>query len=434
VPRDDERGLAFARKSWHRSNPRPESASGASCKTLNTDTETPHPSRIASRFPLLPKAIAYTAAMVAIEDNKLFRGLASAELELLRAATREMTFAADQLIFKEGDVGDGIYVVKDGLVQISAVVGYGDLKVLTRIPPGELFGEMAVLEDKPRAASATAEGPTSVYFINRAEWEQLLDRAPRLAGALMREISRRLREFNSKYVREVLESERLALVGRFASSIVHDLKNPLNIIGISADMASMPGATEESRQVSRGRIRKQVDRITTMVTELLEFTQGSHTNFVLAQVDFKNFIEQLIEEIRAEMAFKSVTVQYLNAPPSVPVRINPQRLCRVFHNLIGNAADAMSAGGAVKLRFTLNGAELATELEDTGKGIPPQMLDRLFQAFATYGKSNGTGLGLSICKKIVQDHHGRIYARNVPGGGALFGFTLPVPKIQPAPA
>jgi signal transduction histidine kinase len=369
--------------------------------------------------------------MVSIEENKIFRGLSPSDVEVLRGATREITFAPEQLIFKEGDEGDGIYFVKEGLVQIASGGGYGDLKILSRIRTGEVFGEMAVLDNQPRSASATAEGPTTVYFISRAGLDQLLERAPHLAMLLVREVNRRIREFNTKYVREVLESERLALVGRFASSIVHDLKNPLNIIGISADMASMPGATEESRQVSRVRIRKQVDRITTMVTELLEFTQGAHTNFVLAQVDFKNFTEQLIEDIRAEVSLKSVAIEYLNAPPSVPVRINPQRLCRVFHNLIGNAADAMTEGGTVKLRFALNPGEVVTELEDTGKGIPPQMLDRLFQAFATYGKSNGTGLGLSICKKIVQDHKGKIYARNVPGGGALFGFTLPVPKVEP---
>jgi signal transduction histidine kinase len=78
---------------------------------------------------------------------------------------------------------------------------------------------------------------------------------------------------------------------------------------------------------------------------------------------------------------------------------------------------------------------MVTELQDSGKGIAPQILDRLFQAFATYGKSNGTGLGLSICKKIVQDHKGKIYARNVPNGGALFGFTLPtIPVAESKPA
>ncbi len=316
------------------------------------------------------------------------------------------------------------------------MVGYGDLKVLTQIPPGELFGEMAVMDNQPRSASATAGRRATVYFIARTEFEQLLVRAPRLASALVREIIRRVREFNRKYIRNVLESERLSLVGRFASSIVHDLKNPLNIIGISADMACMGSATPESRSVAKVRIRKQVERISNMVNELLEFTQGSHTSFVLAQVDFKNFTEQLIEEIQAEVALKSVKVVYLNTPPSIPVRINPQRLSRVFHNLIGNAADAMAVGGGgtVKLRFAVNGAEVVTELEDTGKGIAPQILDRLFQAFATYGKANGTGLGLSICKKIVQDHHGRIYARNVPGGGALFGFTLPLPQGESKPA
>jgi signal transduction histidine kinase len=257
--------------------------------------------------------------------------------------------------------------------------------------------------------------------------EGLLDRTPRLAGALMREISRRLRQFNRQYVREVLEAERLALVGRFAGSIVHDLKNPLNIIGISADMACMSSATQESRQISTVRIRKQVERISNMVNELLEFTQGSHINVIMALIDYRPFVEQLIDEIRVEVALKSVTIEYVNPPPSVQLRIDPQRLSRVFHNFIANAADAMVSGGVVKLKFSENGREISTEMQDTGPGIAPEMLDRLFQAFATYGKANGTGLGLSICKKIVEDHQGKVYAWNVGGGGALFGFSLPLP-------
>ena len=369
--------------------------------------------------------------MIELESNKLFRQLLPQEMEHLHGATRELTFAADQPIFSQGDPGDGIYFVKEGSVQISTTVSTGDSKVLTRIGPGDLFGEMAVLDNDPRSASATAERPTTVFFISRPELLQLLERMPRLASALVREISRRLRTFNDQYVREVFEAERLQLVGRFDSSIVHDLKNPLNIIGISADMACMPSSTLESRQVAKVRIRKQVERISNMVSELLEFTQGSHTNFVLAQMTYKSFLEPLIEEIRQEVALKSVKVEYVNAVPSTLVRINPQRLSRVFHNLIGNAADAMSGGGIIKLRFSETAQEIVTELEDNGKGIAPQILDRLFQAFATYGKANGTGLGLSICKKILQDHRGRIFARNVPNGGALFGFTLPLASTEP---
>jgi signal transduction histidine kinase len=369
--------------------------------------------------------------MIDLESNKLFRDLLPEEIKELRGAIRELTFAPDQPIFLQGDPGNGIYFVKDGLVLISTTVSSGDSKVLSKIAPGDLFGEMAVLDSDPRSASATADGPTTVYFIDRSELLTLLDHMPRLAFAMVREISRRMRSFNDQYVREVFEAERLQLVGRFTNSIAHDLKNPLNIIGISADMACMPSSTAESRQVAKVRIRKQVDRISNMVSELLEFAHGAHTNFVLAQMPYKSFVEPLIEEIQQEVSIKSVTVEYINRPPATPVRINPQRLSRVFHNLIGNAADAMSGGGALRLRFSETGQELVTEMEDSGKGIAPQILDRLFQAFATYGKTNGTGLGLSICKKIVQDHKGKIYARNVPGGGALFGFTLPLPSNQP---
>jgi signal transduction histidine kinase len=369
--------------------------------------------------------------MVELESNKLFRELLPAELENIRKASRELTFTTGQLIFSQGAPGDGIYFVKEGLVQISTTVSTGDSKVLSMIAPGDLFGEMAVLDSAPRSATATADKPTIVYFISRLDILKLLDRMPRLFEVLFCEISHRLRNFNDQYVREVCEAERLQLVGRFASSIAHDLKNPLNIIGISADMACMPSSTLESRQVAKLRIRKQVERISNMVSELLEFTQGSHADFVLAQVSYKSFVEPLIEEIQQEVALKMVKLEYVNPVPSVLVRINPQRLSRVFHNLIANSADAMSGGGVVKLRFTETSQEIVTELEDTGKGIAPEVLPRLFRAFATFGKVNGTGLGLSICKKIVQDHKGAISACNVTRGGALFRFSLPLSSTEP---
>jgi signal transduction histidine kinase len=91
-----------------------------------------------------------------------------------------------------------------------------------------------------------------------------------------------------------------------------------------------------------------------------------------------------------------------------------------------NATDAMTGDGKIILRFSIKDNEVVTEIEDTGPGIAPEIADRLFDAFATFGKAHGTGLGLSICKKIVEDHHGRIFARNEPGRGAVFFFTLPI--------
>jgi len=79
------------------------------------------------------------------------------------------------------------------------------------------------------------------------------------------------------------------------------------------------------------------------------------------------------------------------------------------------------------LRFEARPSEVITEIEDTGPGIAPEVEGRLFEPFATHGKIHGTGLGLSICKRIIEDHHGWIKARNEPGRGAVFSFGLPLP-------
>jgi len=127
---------------------------------------------------------------------------------------------------------------------------------------------------------------------------------------------------------------------------------------------------------------------------------------------------------------KSVTIEMENEPPSIAMVINPKRLNRVFRNITNNATEAMPGGGKVFVRFQSRPAEVVTEIEDTGPGIPPEMDGRLFEAFATHGKVHGTGLGLSICKRIIEDHHGWITGRSEPGRGAVFAFGLPLPKTQ----
>ena len=92
--------------------------------------------------------------------------------------------------------------------------------------------------------------------------------------------------------------------------------------------------------------------------------------------------------------------------------------------------DAMPEGGKIMLRILPQPREVVTEIEDTGIGIAPEIAEQLFEAFATHGKAHGTGLGLSICKRIIEDHHGWIAARNESGRGAVFSFGLPLPKTS----
>jgi signal transduction histidine kinase len=365
--------------------------------------------------------------MVSLEVCKLFQGLPVAELESLRQVARERTYGMGETIFKQGDPGDGIYVVKGGEVHIAVGASSGERRVISKLGPGELFGEMAVIDNDARSATALAGESTTVYFISRNDLLGMMNRTPQLTIGLVREISRRLRDFNRQYIREVFDAERLALIGRFASAIVHDLKNPLHVISLSAELAAAPAATSEMRSTSRTRITKQVDRITSMVNELLEYARGGSTAAcMLARTNYAPFIHQIVEDIRQELSLRGVNLFVEGKVPDINVQINPNRLTRVFYNLFGNAADAMPNGGKIMVRVHTTKDEVVTEVQDTGKGIHPEIADKLFQAFVTYGKPNGTGLGLTISKKTIEDHHGQISVRNAPQGGALFSFTLPI--------
>ena len=360
-------------------------------------------------------------------EEKRFAGLLNEELQALEHTAKMRRFKAGETIFRAGDPGDGFYLVESGRVIITAVVG-AESRPLAIIIAGEFFGEMAILDEAPRSATATAEVDTRAFCIGREELLALLEQRPKLALNLIREFSHRVRSLNQKYIDEILQAERLAMIGRFARTIVHDFKNPLNVIGLAAEMAGMDIATPAMRNQAQVRISRQVARMTNMLNELLDFTRSTSSQLVLASVSYAEFVGALGEEIGTEIAERGMKLHVETPLPAVVVQVEPQRLSRLFYNLVNNAVEEMQNGGTITFRAFVRGGELVTEVQDSGPGIAPEMAQRLFEPFATHGKQNGTGLGLSICKKIVEDHGGKISARSEPGKGATFIFTLPLSR------
>lgn len=335
-------------------------------------------------------------------------------------------FDAGAVIFSAGEPGDGFYVLESGRVKISAAVGSGEPRQLALIEAGDFFGEMAVLDDAPRSATATADTDVTVAFVDRERLLDLLQSHPSLALNLIREFSSRMRALNRKYLDEVIHAERLGIVGRFASTIVHDIKNPLAVISLAAEAAGSADLPEPVRVNARKQIERQVTRMSGMLNELIDFTRPSNRAAAFESVNFAPFFQALAEDLQLDIAGREVSLVVADPLPEVDVRVQPARLSRLLHNLVHNAVDEMPDGGKIFLRATVDGAELCVEVEDTGPGIAPEIARQLFQPFATHGKAHGTGLGLSICKKIIEDHGGRIWATSRPGKGATFSFTLPL--------
>jgi signal transduction histidine kinase len=376
---------------------------------------------------LPPERNAYSAGMRTLESCELFSGLNEKALAAVRAAVTEKAFVKGTLIIAEGTDADALYVVDQGEVEIAAAPDGATHRVVSRLGPGESFGEMAVVEDKPRSANVVAAVDCVVLKIPRPQFQTLMEQHPVLCLALSRQISRRLREFTQQYIHEALENERLALLGKFARAIVHDIKNPLNIIGISAQLLGEEDTPAQMRVDCVNRIRRQVDRVTEMVSEILEFTQNAQQAFVPAEADFARFIRDAVAEEVATLQAHGVSIEWEAQPPSVQMLLHPKRLRRVFSNLLLNAAEATQNRGAIRLRFREDEEGITTEIHDSGPGIPPEVANRLFDAFVTHGKPQGTGLGLAIARRIVTDHRGRLTAANSPEGGAVFTVWLPKP-------
>lgn len=371
----------------------------------------------------------FHSATMSSSSASRFTSVLLDELRALKAVGQRRNFAPDEVIFSAGDAGDGFHVVESGRVRIEAGEGEEGAHLLATIGPGDFFGEMAVLDDAPRSASATAEVETSTVFLGRDELIRLLHQQPQLALDLIRDFSGRMRTLNRRYLDDILQAERLATVGRLARSTVHDFKNPLAIISLAGELAGRADASPDSRKMVEQTIMKQVDRMNSMLHELIEFTRTGHQEFVPTKVDFAEFIGGIEADLAHELAERKVRLVVKSPPKKLALEIDARRLPRLFHNLVGNAVDAMGkSGGTITITSEVESGFLKVELTDTGPGIAPEVAERLFQPFATHGKAHGTGLGLSICRRIAEDHGGRIWAHSTPGQGATFGFSVPLKR------
>jgi signal transduction histidine kinase len=365
--------------------------------------------------------------MTSFESCELFKDLNASAMESLRGLAEERVYPEGAVIFEEGASGDGLYVVEEGTVEIAASLEGGSLRPLTQLGPGEPFGEMAFIETKPRSARARAVHPCRLWFLPSQGLRTVLDTHPSLASAFLKQISHRLRDFTQYYIREVLQTERLALVGRFTGSIIHDLKNPLNVISITAELLGGDDTDATLRAESAKRIQRQVERITDMIGEVLEFTRSDRQTFVPLRMRLAAFVERMLEEERPALAARGTRIQLEGKVPEDELLINPKRLHRVFTNLFNNAAEAMGKKGVIHLRFRSDVSGVTAEVEDSGPGVAPEVAENLFDPFVTHGKPQGTGLGLAIARRIVEDHRGRITAGPGAGGGAQFSVWLPKP-------
>jgi len=230
---------------------------------------------------------------------------------------------------------------------------------------------------------------------------------------------------NARMAREMVQSERLSAVGKMASTIIHDIKNPMGTLRMYAQVIKKKiGNDTEAAQLAEEIIR-QVDRFVNMTQEILDFSRGI-SDIHLEEIDLQEMMEGSLAFIEKDLSKRNVTIVQ-NFEFVGTCMIDVEKMVRVFYNLAGNAADAMPEGGTLTVSTQKQDQTLVIAFADTGQGMPPEIRSRVFEPFFTYGKKHGTGLGLAIVRKIIDDHHGKIEIDSEVNKGTTIRLLLPLP-------
>ncbi len=249
---------------------------------------------------------------------------------------------------------------------------------------------------------------------------------------------------------QLWQAAKLATMGELAASIAHELNNPLATVGLRVELLQEQVPPEDPKRKALEVIGEEVERMGTLVANLLEFSRRRHSQ--VSTVDVSGEVDKTLELIHYHLKKRNIQVQRDIGPDVPSVHADRQQLRQLFLNLFTNASDAMPAGGTLTVRVTAGGrgaegGERTTEGEsgpghehecfvvidvvDTGEGIAPENLPKVFDPFfTTKPEGKGTGLGLAICRRIAQENRGTLDIESTSGKGTTVHIVLPIDHVM----
>lgn len=248
----------------------------------------------------------------------------------------------------------------------------------------------------------------------------LRDETGREMGSVL--LLRDLREIRGLQ-EEVRRSERLAALGRLAAGMAHEIRNPLSSIRGFAQYFQklLQGRAEEQGYAAV--MIKEVDRLNRVIAELLDFARPKKLRRETHSM--VEILEHALALLQPELARKKVEIDRAYPPGLSEMAVDRDQLAQAFLNLLLNALDSMDGAGRVRIGIRESGSAVEVSISDTGRGIPPEDLGKVFEPFFST-KTKGAGLGLAIVHQIVESHGGEIGVESRESAGTTFRLTLPV--------
>ena len=223
---------------------------------------------------------------------------------------------------------------------------------------------------------------------------------------------------------QLIHSEQMAVVGRLASGIAHEVRNHLAPLML-ADMLRQSYPDVPDIQDATELMLEAQDCIANLVGEIRRFASGAQAESLMTVTDLRAVIGNVIRFIRCDASVRVLQLD-LVAPEPVIAECDVNRIRQVLLNLIRNASDAVDrASGHIVISVQQTDSTAVIEVRDNGGGIPPELSSRVFEPFFTTKSTHGLGLGLDISRNIVHSHGGTLSYSPAPDGGAIFHIEIP---------
>jgi two-component system, NtrC family, sensor kinase len=302
-----------------------------------------------------------------------------------------------------------------------------DFAETLRLALGEQGWNLSELRNIYKLHTATRTGRTLILNIALAPLKRADEAAHGGVLVVLEDVTGRVR-----LEEQLQQREKLSSIGLLAAGVAHEINTPLTGVSSYTQMLLGMLADTDPKHALLQKIRRQTDRATGIVNNLLNFSRtGGATDFT--EVDLERVLDDTLQLLEPQLRQSRVEIARIYSADLPRVYGNAGKLQQVFTNLLLNARDAIPDGGRITLRARSSDDRdvMSVEVEDNGIGIAPENVARIYDPFfTTKGVGRGTGLGLAVSYGIVQEHSGHIAVESAPGRGTTFRITLPTASPQ----
>jgi len=373
-----------------------------------------------------------------------FKDLPDDDIRYMVQFCHEESFSKGEIVFHEFDTADKFYIIRSGSVEIWKNFEKKDAVRIAIQGRGHVFGEMALVDDLPRSATICVHEDLKVIYILHNEFEHIMSSRTRVTMSILRSLSSIVRNSNDEFMQnlaeqnraleianrelkdaqdQILRNERLSNLGKFASFVLHDLRNPIAAIRGYAEMIQFEDDEQGSLTNYAKRIVLEADHLNRFANDILDYSRGQvRLQYTLTTVE--SIFSKLQSYMAEAMRKRNIAFTMSNFVKQ-PVYLDEDRILRALTNVLDNARKASSSGGKVMIEARDDFETLRFKIEDNGEGMAPEVLEKIFEPFYSSSKLGGTGLGMLIVKNVIEAHGGLITIQSEVAKGTVLSLSLP---------